>query len=82
MCVQQLVAEVELEPEEPGKWTSGDEERREGDAALLVEFSRLVWPDTDGIIAGAYFSFPSFEDFQDYREAGDRRDGRLEKGVP
>jgi len=31
--------------------------------------------------SAVYFSFPSFEDFQDYREAGERRDGRLEKGV-
>jgi hypothetical protein len=34
------------------------------------------------MIAGNYFSFPSFEDFQDFLENEERIDGRPEKGVP
>lgn len=29
-----------------------------------------------------YFSFPSFEDFQEYHQDQERREGRQESGVP
>jgi len=32
--------------------------------------------------SGNYFSFPSFEDFQEYREDEETLDGRQEKGIP
>ncbi len=32
-------------------------------------------------IAGNYFSFPSFEDFQFFEEDEENIDGRLDKGV-
>ena len=34
------------------------------------------------MIAGNYFSFPSFEAFQDFLENEQRIEGRQEKGVP
>ena len=34
------------------------------------------------VVAGNYFSFPSFEDFLEFEESEERIDGRQEKGVP
>lgn len=36
----------------------------------------------NGIVAGNYFSFPSFEDFLEFEESEERIDGRQENGVP
>jgi hypothetical protein len=49
----------------------------------LVEAMKMCERDADEMmIGGNYFSFPSFEYFEDYQESQERIDGRQEQDVP
>jgi hypothetical protein len=54
-------------------------------AISQCEFLPLVFDGgvlANGLVAGNYFSFPSFEDFEEWKEEGESRNGREERDIP